>query len=336
MPVRHTETDRVPGYNNLPKKRKSSSSNHLPKKNKPPNQNRRPKFIGTRVLNGFGGHFGTVKAFEDGKYHIAYDGGGEEHCDFDQLMELICAHEESQALSDDISISTPGYEEGACKDHEESQVVSDGISGSTPEYKEEVCEDVLDKLPAKRKKRAIAALESLSEGWIPVPYKSKKSGKQEMHFKTPEYGVIFKSHRSASNFDKILRQSTNESSALESFVKDLKGGYDDFQRMVLSCGNFTRELPSYSKLIAAGWKKIVVNESKGQVNYHWKSPGFGFQFRYYKAAKDFETLRNKFNGDEVKAGKWYVKKLKGKQPSHYVVGGLKTLVGNKVMNVREI
>lgn len=313
--VRNTETDGASSCNSLPKRRKSSPSNYLPKETKRSTRNHkcRPKFIGTLVAKCFD-RIGTVKAFKDGQYHIEYDDGDEEHCDFERLMELICEYEKSQ------EVLVP------------DELVS--ISTETPKYQEG---DVLEKVPAKHKERAIAALASLSKGWIPVPYQSKKEGiKVELHFKTPHHGVIFRSHSSALSFDKILKHSKDESSALESFIKDLKGGYDDFQSLTLSCGNYTRERPSYSKLMASGWKKIRVKESKGQMNHHWLSPDHEIEFRYLKAAEDFEILRIKFNGDEVEAGKQYAKKLKGKKISHYVKGGMKGLKGGRIMRIEHI
>jgi hypothetical protein len=86
--------------------------------------------------------------------------------------------------------------------------------------------------------RINSCLAELSSGWVTVNYKC--SSKDELHFESPLQKVRFKSFRGAKLFDSVLKHSSNELEAIETFINE--HGHDRVRGMVCNYGKIRREL----------------------------------------------------------------------------------------------
>eukprot|EP00956_Cyclotella_meneghiniana_P041134 scaffold215812_cov20-Cyclotella_meneghiniana.AAC.1 len=75
----------------------------------------------------------------------------------------------------------------------------------------------------------------LSNGWVAMSYKF--SDKEEMHFKSPHYNIRFRSLRGALLFDGILQNSTDESSAIQTFMNE----HHNFRTMISNFGRYEKK-----------------------------------------------------------------------------------------------
>jgi hypothetical protein len=86
--------------------------------------------------------------------------------------------------------------------------------------------------------RINSCLAELSSGWVTVNYKC--SSKDELHFESPLQKVRFKSFRGAKLFDSVLKQSSNELEAIETFINE--HGHDKVRGLIYNYGKIRHEL----------------------------------------------------------------------------------------------
>jgi hypothetical protein len=88
----------------------------------------------------------------------------------------------------------------------------------------------------KQESQANPLLPMLSCGWSEVHHKHSKN--VAVHFKSPQYGVKFRSFKAAKSFDDILRRNpNNETEALDDFIR--QNGLEKFRNMVCNFGTYT-------------------------------------------------------------------------------------------------
>ena len=101
-------------------------------------------------------------------------------------------------------------------------------------------EKALKLIPVQQRSLARSRLSNLSPGWIPVAFQFPN--KNELHFKTPKNHVEFRSFKAAYSFDSVLKQYSDESDAMDIFIKEQ--GRDRIRSIIRSYGSYKANEPT--------------------------------------------------------------------------------------------
>eukprot|EP00956_Cyclotella_meneghiniana_P022100 scaffold41140_cov38-Cyclotella_meneghiniana.AAC.2 len=197
----------------------------------------------------------------------------------------------------------------------------------------------------------------LSNGWVAMPY--KYSNKEEMHYQSPHYKICFRSHKGALLFDGILQNSTDESSAIQTFMNE----HHNFRTMIFNFGRYEKKrrmikLKSNSNFQSCDGSRIksssVDPTKKGKQKLHsfdrrkylaskgWSfkpyktsilsiSPKRNLPFFFLKTAEQFEEDRQECDGNEYKAAELFIKRMQKQRTTigNVLLGGLGILLGDR-------